>query len=390
MIPLHLLVFCLPFPIFSRSIVLYDINKNLPPTSVHCKSCPDPECVSTRKKFELPNQFTICFRFHPVSVMFGQDSYGLVSLTYESINMTKENKTEGLVWGTWGRTPWFGIWQNSSLQWMRLGDGKEGRIHGWKHRCLSINWDAGELVLVENGEVIFDQTIPELTEAYKKMNHTLNTIRIGCMHTHGHDNLSSRGPVTDVHLYSRNLRINEMKKFTDCHFVYPQGDIVNWNTTDWLLQSKSNFSESVITSFEKDVCFFSNTTTVLIPESRSFPDPCQVLSGSTVGYHTKEELFSLSGQIARRSNMADRGLCMSSLPNNTFKTFLPTVIKRSTWWVWINQATRSNVTFFPWAQGRPVVKADVYDCVFLELTVHFIEGHEFGDLKSVEIEGNKS
>ena len=151
--------------------------------------------------------------------------------------------------------------------------------------------------MVENGRVMFNERVRGVAKAYKAMDRQVNTLTVGCYH--GYDFLSTRGPVTDFHLYSRNLYSEEMMSFTTCGTSYPVGNIVNWNSTEWVLQTQNNLSEQVLTYFEKDVCAVSNTSTVLIPISSSSPDPCEKLSGHTIGYHTKEELYAVAAQIAQ-------------------------------------------------------------------------------------------
>ena len=72
--------------------------------------------------------------------------------------------------------------------------------------------------------------------------------------------------------------------------------------------------------------------------------------------------------------------------NNTFKTFLPTSIRKSGQY-WINSLTMLNVTYLPWAENMSAINEDEYECAFLELVIEGKVGHEFGKLLSVEITG---
>ena len=383
------LLFLLPVPcLLSLSILTYDLHRNLPPTAVHCRTCPQPECLYTNKTFDISSQMTICFRYRPVSILFGQGSYGMVGLSMMDANMT--DVSGGMVWARWRASTWLGIMVNKQLQWSRLGDGAGQGILGWKHACLSIDWETGDVFMVENGLVMFNERVRGVAQAFQAMERQVNRITVGCYH--GYDFLSTRGPVTDFHLYDRNLYNEEMMSFTTCGKAYPEGNIVNWNNTEWTLQTKNDLSEAILTYFEEDVCAMSNTSTILIPISSSSPDPCEKLSGNIIGYHSEEELYTVATQIARNTNLADRGMCMfqfktPGLNNTAFKTFLPTAIKKKSWWVWTNTVTMSNITYFPWAQGRPVVKAEIYQCAFLELLIEKVPGHEYGKLITMEIEG---
>ena len=275
--------------------------------------------------------------------------------------------------------------QRNRLWWVRVGEGVGQGLLGWKHACLSIDWETGDVFLVENGQVVFNERVRSVAKARKDMNSQVDTFTVGCFHGYGF--VSTRGPVTDFHVYSRNLYTEEIMNFTMCSSTYPVGNIINWNTANWKLQTKNNLSEVMETYFAEDVC--STSSTVLIPVSSTKPDPCQQISGHTIGYHTKEELHTIARQLARNNNLADRGLCMSSVPglNNTFKTFLPTSIRRSGAWNWTNSLTMSEVTYLPWAENRSVIQEDEYECAFLELVIESQLGHEFGKLLSVEITG---
>ena len=133
------LLLLLPLPLLCRSILTYDLNRNLPPNSVHCRRCPKPECLYTNKTFEMPSQLTICFRYRPVSILFGQGSNGMVSLSRMDPNIT--DVLGRMIWARWRASTWLGIIVDSRLQWIRLGDGAGQGVLGWKHGCLSINWE---------------------------------------------------------------------------------------------------------------------------------------------------------------------------------------------------------------------------------------------------------
>ena len=379
------LLVLLPLPLFFRSILVYDLNRNLPPKAVQSANSPDLECLSSKTSVSLPSQISICFRYRPVSILYGQGAYGMVSLSKMGVGKNKTKVVGGFVWARYRRGVWLGVMLSSGLQWSRLGDGAGQNVLGWKHACLSIDWDTGEVFMIENGKVKFNQRLAEVARAYQAMNRNLTTVTVGCYH--GYGKLSTRGPVTDFHMYGRNLYQEEMTSFTTCGSSYPEGDIVRWNKTSWVLNTKDKLSEAIVTSFEEDVCSLSNRSTVLIPRSRSFPDPCEALSGYTIGYHTKFELYSLARQIARSSNMVDRGMCVKPFSNNTYKTFLPTAGKRSSWWVWTNTITGNNITYLPWVHGRPVIKDESYHCMFLNLLVEVVPKQEFGNVVSIEIEG---
>ena len=378
-----LILLSLPLPLLCGTILTYHLNKNLSPTSRHCRTCPQPECLYANKTFTIPSQVTICFRYRPDSILFGQGSYGLVSLSQMEQNLT--SVTGGLVWARWRASTWLGVMVGGKLQWSRLGEGAGQEVLGWKHACLSIDWETGDIFMVENGKEMFNERVRGVAKAYQVMARMVNTITIGCYH--GYDYLSTRGPVTDFHVYSRNLYSDEMMSFTTCRTSYPTGNLINWNTTQWVLQTKGDLSEAVLTYFLDSVCAMSNTSTVLIPSSDSTPDPCEAISGHTIGYHTQEELERVATQLARNDNLHNRGMCMQQLNTTTYKTFLPTAIKKTSWWVWTNTVTMNNITYFPWAQGRPVVKAEIYQCAFLELLIEAVPGHEYGKLLTVEIEG---
>ena len=236
----------------------------------------------------------------------------MVSMVRMDTNMT--DVLGGIVWSRWRGGSWLGVKTDDNvgvrnrLTWIRTGDGAGQNVQGWKHACLSIDWETGDIFMVENGQVMLNERVKGVVMARQTMDTRVDTFTVGCFH--GYDFLSTRGPVTDFHVYSRNLYMEEIVNFTTCSTVYPAGNIINWDTADWVLQTKANMSEPVRTYFEEDVCAQTNYSTVLIPISNSKPDPCQKLSGHTIGYHTKEQLYALSTQLAKRSHVADRGMCM--------------------------------------------------------------------------------
>ena len=99
---------------------------------------------------------------------------------------------------------------------------------------------------------MFNERVTGVAKAYQAMDLRVNTLTVGCYH--GYDFLSTRGPVTDFHLFSRNLYSEEMMSFTTCSTSYPVGNIVNWDSTEWVLLTKNNLSEPVLTYFKEDVC----------------------------------------------------------------------------------------------------------------------------------------
>ena len=312
----------------------------------------------------------------------------MVSLSRMAANMT--DVVGGMVLSRWREGTWLGmktrgyVGQRNKFWWVRVGEGVGQGVLGWKHACLSIDWATGDVFLVENGRVIFNERVRSVAKARQDLDSRVETFTLGCFH--GYDYLSTRGPVTDYQVYSRNLYTEEIMNFTTCKSIYPEGNIINWRTATWVLQTKNNLSEAVETYFEEDVCAVSNT--VLIPTSSSTPDPCQRISGHTIGYHSEEELYKISRQLTKNNNLADIGLCMSKVPglNNTFNTFLPTSIRKSGQH-WINSLTMLNVTYLPWAENMSVINENEYECAFLELVIEQQVGHEFGKLLSVEIIG---
>ena len=375
----------------SSSLQSFYLNKNLPLQSDHCTSCPQPECLYTTRPFNLTRQITFCFRYRPDSILLGQGSYGWVSLAKMATNMS--DVVGGVVLSRWREGTWMGmktrgyVGQRNKLWWVRVGEGAGQNILGWKHVCLSLDWGTGDVFLIENGEILFNERVRSVAKAWQNMDSYVDTFTVGCFHGYGY--VSTRGPVADFHLYSRNLYMEEMVKFTTCSNTYPIGNIINWNTATWILQTQNNKSEELETDLTDDVCAVSST--MVIPTTSVTSDPCHKISGRMIAYHTQEELDMIARQVSRMSNIVAtrRGQCMSQVPgsNNTVTTVLPTAIRKSESNVWTNMLTMLEVEYLPWAEDRPNILEDEYKCVFLHVVMQPLQGSEFANVLSVNITG---
>ena len=125
------------------------------------------ECVHTKPKelISNPAKITICYRSFPMTYQLS--SFGDFWLTIFGFGSIKEDFTdmdEGYLFGVWETGPWLAYKgsNNTVHEWVALGENFLHDFQIWRHSCFSIDFEAGKIRLVENGETRHEMNSLEL------------------------------------------------------------------------------------------------------------------------------------------------------------------------------------------------------------------------------------
>ena len=115
-----------------------------------CTSCPDIECVHTEKAEILsrPTDITICYRSMPMTYQSMTNFWSTV-FSFGSINDDFTDLEEGYLFGVWETGPWLGYKgsEDSVYEWLALGENFLHDLQIWRHSCLSIDFETGDVKL---------------------------------------------------------------------------------------------------------------------------------------------------------------------------------------------------------------------------------------------------
>ena len=233
------------------------------------------DCVHTsRVNISIPQEFTFCYRHKPAK-MPGHS--GLIFIGNLDENW---KQTNGFVFGIWNSGPWLDVYEEKSA-WVALGTG--GGIPfllAWRHTCLTINLIDGQTILYENGKLQFETQSDYFFKLKDKID-SLNMISLGCIFRKGYKTI---GPVTDFQLFNRTLSKKEMEEWTGCTKSL-DGEIVNWDSEEWVFNKTGKMSEVEKLEFESNICDLSENSKHIIPVRLSFTQSlgfCEKLAGTII------------------------------------------------------------------------------------------------------------
>ena len=250
---------------------------------------------------------------------------------------------------------------NANFGWVGAGKEPGYFLQAWRHTCITLNFNSGRLSLVENGQKLLDGSYDNIVKFSKNFNKTANFATLGCNYrNYASAYQSTRGRVTDLQIYSRELSEKEMVGFTTCESVQ-EGDVVSWDKDQFVLNGTK--SEVEILDTEADVCrnMRTNSSLVFVPIKQSFdPDGlrmCGKLSGRAAGHVSKQDLDGIVRYL-RQKNIMERKICQSPVKgkNNTvmIESWLASDDKEEEG-VWRDWYTDDLVEHMPWGPNRPYV-----------------------------------
>ena len=271
---------------------------------------------------------------------------------------------EGYVFGIWNTGPWLGFKgpQNSVYEWLALGENFLKDFQIWRHSCISIDSELGEVKLFENGALRFEGK----SEVLVKLT-SITHVAAGCFYYFKSSGvpgyMSMFGKVTDLQIFSEILSEDEMKKITSCE-NRKEGDILSWNQAKWMLSGNGNIEKEML-NLQEDVCKVRISSLYLLPRPSTFHREsiflCMKLSGTPVDYSSKEELNEIARYIDQTETLA--------LEKCKYDGQVSIWIGNSdeaVEGVWRRQSTKALVNFLPWDEGRPYAGGNEYNCMRLK------------------------
>ena len=235
---------------------------------------PELDCVHTSRNVSLPKEFTLCFRYK--KLFDTRSRHGLMFLG--SIENGKIDY--GILFGFWSWTPWLGI-VYPKMNWAGLGYNAEPSLLTWIHTCLVVSLLDGTSIMYENGVLISKKKITFYEELGAKYpNFVAQQIYVGCDPRAKYPQ-SDPGLVTDFQIFGRKLQEIDLQKWTRCDERL-EGDILSWDTEDWIFNKTGNGSNIEFIDFHNDVCTKKNTSFQLFPVDMSFHktlDLCKKVGG---------------------------------------------------------------------------------------------------------------
>ena len=112
--------------------------------------------------------------------------------------------------------------------------------------------------------------------------------------------MSMYGRVTDVQMFGRVLSDSEMEEITNCD-VRKEGDILSWDSANWVLKEDKGRIRKESLVWEKDVCKSADKSYHIISETVTFIpeslDICQKISAKLAWNRNKIEFGEIPSLI---------------------------------------------------------------------------------------------
>ena len=188
----------------------------------------------------------------------------------------------------------------------------------WRHTCVVLDFEEGRVAMWENGRKYFDKTgIADLPATYERNRKEIDIVSAGCVHKAGVTPMMSiHGQVTDFQMWDRILPDEQLVNVTGCK-DFPEGNLVNWETSNWYLNSSRGTARQMETmDLESDVCRSRELSLHLVPYKLKF-DPealhmCTKLSGSAAQY-TRKPKFDSIVHFLENQNHLGASECLSKV-----------------------------------------------------------------------------
>ena len=211
----------------------------------------DMECVHTKQNNTLvtkPLSITLCFRSFPITWQLSIfEQFWMTIVGFGNIKEDFSDMDQGYLFGIWETGPWLAYKDSDDTvhEWVSLGQNAIPDFQIWRHSCIAINFETGDITLVENGNTRFRVNSQKLVRLRR-----ISFVSAGCYYkSSGY--MSMHGRVTDLQMYSKELTEEDMKMITNCE-DRTEGDVISWGNTEWVVSGKNKTLEETL-NMDKDV-----------------------------------------------------------------------------------------------------------------------------------------
>ena len=237
----------------------YFLNKDYDHLKSQCPSCPDIECLHSDNEtlLPLPETLTFCYRSQAMVYENYLATWSSV-ISFGTIRPDFRDLQQGVLFGIWETGPWLAIKYSvdGPYNWLGLGSSSVENLQVWRHTCFTLDFQTGVVKLVENGKFRF-----QAKSDFKPLRSTMNHVAIGCAFRGkgGTGYQSMYGRVTDAQFFGRTLSDEEMIKITSCN-ERMKGDIVDWNSAEWIITGPNKNIKKEKLDFDKVICKFQTNS----------------------------------------------------------------------------------------------------------------------------------
>ena len=355
------LLSCFVFHAKSSQIKSYFLNQNYDYKNPLCTSCQDMDCLLARNDQSLKpgKKITICYRSFPMRYT-GTNTWSTV-FGFGQINDDYTGMKEGYIFGVWETGPWIGYkgLEDTAHEWLALGENFLHDVQIWRHSCLSLDFETGDIKLVENGEILYKSNSTSLIKLSM-----LSDVTVGCYYYKPSGLMSMYGRATDMQMFSKVLSDKYMKQITNCK-KRMEGDILNWDKTDWITRGNGNLGQESL-EFEENVCAENKHGLCLIPYTRNFvPEgihTCRKLSGKMAEYSSKDQFEAITKYLSTKE-LLHSNKCKE---DDVFSTWLGNNDAQKEGY-WKTYFSNKDVLHLPWEVGRPYSGGVKYNCMRLKI-----------------------
>ena len=356
----------------SQSMTSYFLNRNYFLQTPLSFRNPRIDCVhiNTSQILPLPENLTMCLRAKPLRYRLKHNPWTQVA-GFGTIKEDYTDMVEGLLLGVYEHLIWIGVKYNESdnLVWVSLGKNEFKELQVWRHLCLSVQFNTGELHLADNGEIFYKVR----SEKVKRLGKTMNFVSAGCFFKSSGNTLymSMQGEITDFQIFSRILSESEMKEVTGCKNRMV-GDIIDWDKTVWISNSSLDTITRDALDWKMDVCGKSQQSFNIVPLKVDFePESltmCKKFSTRLASYEVEDELSAITRYLSKKHILSTEA-CLTKKEENSLQisTWLA-VTDTDEEGTWTDIYTKTPVKYLPWGPNLPM-SSKKYNCLGLKVTV---------------------
>ena len=355
---------------------------------------PDIDCVHTNitNIIPMPSKVSLCYRMQPmrytITKRYPREPWSTM-MSFGTIRPDFKGLEEGILIGAWEDEYWFAIKNrtNKNYVWQSLGDNFMRDVQIWRHSCVSFDFDTKQVQLFENGEKRYEK----ISEVVQKIGETLNHVAAGCLYR-SFRYLSMYGRVTDLQIFGRVLPDGVMKAITGCE-KRMKGDLLSWDDTAWIRSGRQDIIKEGF-DWKTIICKKVTNSYHLIPLKLSnIPNSvksCKKYSTELAIWQNKDELSDLTKYLSSKNSMAATE-CQHRIneleKSVTLRVWLAAHDNEEET-IWKNYYNDKVITPQPWAESRPYMNGESYNCMSLDMTI-VDKDQEYGEIKEVEIKDHK-
>ena len=372
----------------AEQVKVYFLNNKFDFRATQNPADPNIDCLYSNDSRRIPTQMSMCHRVQGMIYQNSQNPWISV-LGFGIINHSFTAIEEGLMFGIWETGPWIGIKYRRSENyiWIGLGEGISIDLQVWRHTCFSVDFESGDIKLVENGEVQANSKSSDI----KPLETPMNLVAAGCYYRPiGKTKYQSMyGRITDVQIFSRLLSENEMEEISGCK-RREEGDLLSWDATQWLRRGPKQDIREEMLDFTENVCYHSDKSFHLIPQPWNFIpeslDLCRKFSAELAGHQNQREFKEIT-QYLSQENVMNSEQCITNTDGPRKEKEISTwlaIHDNDQEMVWKHWYTNNNVSPLPWAENRPYKDGESYNCVRLRMVVTETS-ESYGIIKSTQL-----